>query len=174
MNTSPISLSTRAAARLAEVEPHLLYTHYRRYGHWRGVVPGKGDGGRLCWPAREVLALALPPEIHWPLGTGALSAWLDDIAPGIDDHCKVLLSAALLSDGSDFVLCGRITDEGLEREGRWLKLLVLAWASRLKKRRLQSGCPQVAEAVEQSLARACDDAFRRTPRFVASDEEAHA
>ena len=62
----PIYLSTRKAATLIGCEPHLLYTHYRRYGNFRGVEPRKGTGGRLSWPVDAMRASLVPCSEHWP------------------------------------------------------------------------------------------------------------
>lgn len=51
MNHTPTYISTRAAAHLAGVEPHVLYTSIQRHGSYAGVVPRKGAAGRLSWPA---------------------------------------------------------------------------------------------------------------------------
>lgn len=72
-----ITYSTRKASRLIGVEPHVLYSNYRRHGHYRGLKPRKGRAGRLYWPADAVQALALPPESEWPEG---IAQWLGFVA----------------------------------------------------------------------------------------------
>lgn len=48
------SFSTKKAAQVAGVAPHILLNHYRRAGHWRGIVPRKLPSGHLRWPAADV------------------------------------------------------------------------------------------------------------------------
>ena len=62
------SLSTKKAAQVAGVAPHILLNHYRRAGHWRGIVPRKLPSGHLRWPAAAVYQAAghLPQDLPTP------------------------------------------------------------------------------------------------------------
>lgn len=52
------AITTRQAARLRGVEPHKLYSHFKRHGNWEGVVPSKLPNGRLLWARDEILRAA--------------------------------------------------------------------------------------------------------------------
>lgn len=55
MQPHSFAITTRQAARLRGVEPHKPYSHFKRYGHWDGVVPIKLPNGRLLWNKADIL-----------------------------------------------------------------------------------------------------------------------
>lgn len=95
-----ISLSTREAARLFRVEPHVLYSNYTRHGGYLGIVPRKGKGRRLYWPAQEVRELVLPPETEWPAGMSRLLEVMQTARPEAD--VLVLYDLGLVLLGSEY------------------------------------------------------------------------
>lgn len=48
------SFTTRRAAEVAGVHPHVVLTSFRRNGHWLGIVPIKLPNGHLRWPSVAV------------------------------------------------------------------------------------------------------------------------
>lgn len=62
------SLTTKRTAEIAGIAPHVLLNHYRRAGHWRGIVPRKLPSGHLRWPAAAVYQAAghLPQDLPTP------------------------------------------------------------------------------------------------------------
>jgi hypothetical protein len=91
--SAAIYLSTRAAAKLADVEPHVLYTSYRRHGHWRGVTPRKAADGRLSWPADLVRAASVPSG-PLPGGADVWIEWAHSVAPELSESGLYTLAVA--------------------------------------------------------------------------------
>lgn len=62
------SFSTLRAAEISGLQPHVLRNHFRRNGHWRGIVPIKLPSGHLRWSSIAVYqALGkLPPPAGRP------------------------------------------------------------------------------------------------------------
>ena len=62
------ALTTKAAAQALGVAPHVLLNHYRRAGHWRGIVPRKLPSGHLRWPAAAVYQASglMPQDLPTP------------------------------------------------------------------------------------------------------------
>ena len=134
MPTETIYLSTRQAARLAGVEPHVLYTSYRRHAEWRGIVPRKGRAGRLSWPAELVRAAVLPHPDQQPNGMDQWFALVERVAPELDQRGVYRLGVALLASEATpgwRPAPGQLTDERLSLEfalmGMGLQSLVERW-----------------------------------------------
>lgn len=73
------ALTTRQAARLGAVEPHVLYQSLVRSGNWRGVIPRRLPNGRLLWRGDEVAEAAgvIPDYADQTPGERALVAFLE-------------------------------------------------------------------------------------------------
>lgn len=93
------SISTRRAAQLAGVEPHVLITALGRHGHWKGVTPRKMPNGRLLWPSLDIYAAIgkLPPPLNRPVDR--LRDHLASVS-GADPFAAHQIAAALLADGA--------------------------------------------------------------------------
>lgn len=151
MSTEPIYLSTRAAARLAGCEPHVLYTAYRRHGSFRGVVPRKGTAGRLSWPADELRAAVLPPAGEWPDGAALFVEWAEGVAPESDQRTLYVLGLALF--GSEAAhgwqpSPGQLSDERLTCETKLAGMFTQALGDRIDQARTATGRDVAADAVD--------------------------
>ena len=60
------SFTTKKAAAVAGIKPHVLLNHHQRYGHYLGVTPRQLPSRHLRWPAVEFYrALGkLPPALR--------------------------------------------------------------------------------------------------------------
>lgn len=92
----PIYLSTRAAAKLAGCEPHVLYASLKRHGSFCGVKPRRGAAGRLSWPANDLRELLLPPTDAQPSGMDQWLKFVAAVAPEVHTADAYNIGAALL------------------------------------------------------------------------------
>lgn len=128
-----IYLSTRAAARLAGCQPHVLYANFGRRGHYKGVVPRRGAAGRLSWPADLLRAAVLPPQDQQPDG---MLAWLDFVdlaAPETPARDAYNLGLALLGSGATqgwWPAPGQFDESRLKTEAAVLGMAVQAFCDR--------------------------------------------
>jgi hypothetical protein len=173
MDASPIYLSTRAAARFAGLEPHVLYSHFRRRGHWCGVVPVKDVNGRLHWPAEAVQEATLPPPDQWPNGLNEWIRWAKEVSPSLGLHDSFALGCALLASDATpgwVPAPGQLGQARLRSEGGLVALFVQAWRERADLARTLPGQERVAELTEKAVARVCAAAFR----YTFADEQVQA
>ncbi|NMG43980.1 hypothetical protein GPA22_09595 [Aromatoleum toluvorans] len=72
-------IATKQAARLARVEPHVLYQARARNGHWRGIAPTKLPNGRLLWRGDHIAEVAgiIPNYADQTPGERALITFLE-------------------------------------------------------------------------------------------------
>jgi len=146
-----IYLSTRAAARLAGCEPHVLYAHHRRHGHYHGVEPRKGIKGRLSWPADALRGCLLPPPDQQPEGMSALLDLVAVVAPEIEPAVAYRIANELL--GSE-ATCGwvpspgQLSDERLTLVAGIVGMASQAFAQRVEQAQAQRGCEVAAQVVE--------------------------
>ena len=156
-----IYISTRSAAKLADVEPHVLYTAFRRHGHWRSVSPRKGEAGRLAWPADLVRAMSVPVDTM-PSG---LEVWTDharSIVPEAPEPALHALAMARL--GSEGTLGwkpapGQLSAARLETEAQLLAMEGQALAERLDMARVM-GTGNVSAATGHWMARVLRNLLR--------------
>lgn len=87
MQPHSFAITTRQAARLRGVEPHVPYSHLKRHGHWDGAVPVKLSNGRLLWPRDAILRAAgfAPDGASAPVDIRAFNACLEAFGLPEDD-----------------------------------------------------------------------------------------
>lgn len=87
MQPHSFAITTRQAARLRGVEPHVPYSHYRRYGHWDGVVPIKLPNGRLLWNKADILLAGgiVPADRNMTPESLALMDWVRSQGLPVDE-----------------------------------------------------------------------------------------
>lgn len=124
------ALTTRQAARLAHVEPHVLYQSHAREGHWRGITPTKLPNGRLLWRGDDVASVSdiIPAHADQTPGERSLVAFLDQVGlPLTADYWN--LGRALLSTEVDHA-----SDPDLiADEATFVAEIVMAYCTRLER-----------------------------------------
>ncbi|MBT9527081.1 MAG: hypothetical protein IV105_17630 [Rhizobacter sp.] len=96
------ALTTRQAARLRGVEPHQPYSHFKRKGHWKGVVPSKLPNGRLLWNRDDILRAEglVPADGPQPVDVRVWLAFIEEIGLPVEDR-DVRTGVALLTEQVD-------------------------------------------------------------------------
>ena len=96
------AFTTRQAARFRGVEPHKPYSHFKRYGHWDGVVPSKLPNGRLLWRQDEILRAEgfYPADGPQPVNVSVWRAFVEETGLPVEDR-DVRIGVAFLTEEAD-------------------------------------------------------------------------
>lgn len=102
MQPEKTAFTTRQAARFLRVETHIPYSHWKRYGHWGGVVPVKLPNGRLLWKKDDILRAAglIPEGGPYPVNVSAWLAFVEETGLPVEDR-DLLIGRALLTEQVD-------------------------------------------------------------------------
>lgn len=96
------AITTRQAARLRGVESHQPYSHFKRKGHWGGVVPIKLPNGRLLWNRDDILRAEgiVPADGPQPVDVRVWLAFVEEAGLSVEDR-DVHIGVALLTEQAD-------------------------------------------------------------------------
>lgn len=96
------AITTRQAARLRGVEPHQPYSHFKRKGHWNGVVPAKLPNGRLLWNREDILRAEglVPADGSQPVDVRVWLAFVEEAGLPVEDR-DVRIGVAFLTEQAD-------------------------------------------------------------------------
>ncbi len=102
MQRHSFKITTRQAARLRGVEPHKPYSHFKRHGHWDGVVPVKLPNGRLLWDKDEILLAEgiVRADGPQPVNVCAWLAFVEETGLPLEDR-DIRIGVALLTEKAD-------------------------------------------------------------------------
>ena len=102
MNPPTFAFTTRQAARFRGVEPHKPYSHFKRYGHWDGVVPIKLPNGRFLWRQDDILRAEgiVPADGARPVDVRVWLAFVEESGLPVEDR-DMRVGVALLTEQAD-------------------------------------------------------------------------
>lgn len=102
MQPHSFGFTTRQASRFRRVEPHKPYSHFRRYGHWDGVVPVKLPNGRLLWKKDDILRAEgiVPADGPQPVDVRVWLAFVEETGLPVEDR-DLRIGVALLTEQAD-------------------------------------------------------------------------
>lgn len=94
--------TTRQAARLRGVEPHVPYSRYRRSGQWDGAIPIKLPNGRLLWRKDDILRAEglVPVDGPQPVDVRVWLAFVEEAGLPVDAS-MIQVGVAMLTEQAD-------------------------------------------------------------------------